>query len=93
MLLVSELVTNAIAHASGRVKLRLVREGGLVCEVYDSSDGHPRIRLHDDEDDMLESGRGLHVVGRLAKRWGVRRTAARQGRLVRAGTALTPALP
>jgi serine phosphatase RsbU (regulator of sigma subunit)/anti-sigma regulatory factor (Ser/Thr protein kinase) len=75
MLLVSELVTNAIAHASGRVKLRLVREGGLVCEVYDSSDGHPRIRLHDDEDDMLESGRGLHVVGRLAKRWGVRRTA------------------
>ena len=75
MLLVSELVTNAIQHAGGRITLRLVREGGLVCEVFDSSDGAPRIRFHDDEDDMLESGRGLHVVGRLAKRWGVRRTA------------------
>ncbi|HEY8480729.1 MAG TPA: SpoIIE family protein phosphatase [Spirillospora sp.] len=73
MLLVSELVTNAIRHAGGRITLRLVREGGLVCEVFDTSDGHPRIRHHDGE--MTESGRGLHVVGRLARRWGVRRTS------------------
>ncbi|WP_242894050.1 ATP-binding SpoIIE family protein phosphatase [Actinomadura litoris] len=73
-LLVSELVTNAIRHAGGRVTLRLVREGGLVCEVFDHSDGRPRIRL-DDEGDMLDSGRGLHVVGRLAERWGVRHTS------------------
>ena len=75
MLLVSELVTNAIRHAGGRLTLRLIREGGLVCEVFDSSDGRPRVRHRDDGDDMAESGRGLQVVGRLARRWGVRRTA------------------
>ncbi|MFC4053259.1 SpoIIE family protein phosphatase [Actinomadura syzygii] len=74
MLLASELVTNAIRHAGGRIRLRLVREGGLVCEVFDSSDGRPRVRHHDDAEEMTESGRGLHVVGRLAQRWGVRRT-------------------
>ncbi|GGQ40948.1 hypothetical protein GCM10010187_68910 [Actinomadura coerulea] len=73
-LLASELITNAIRHAGGRIGLRLVREGGLVCEVFDSSDGRPRIRHHDEEDEASESGRGLHVVGRLAQRWGVRRT-------------------
>ncbi|MEW2355643.1 SpoIIE family protein phosphatase [Spirillospora sp. NPDC029432] len=73
-LLASELVTNALTHADGRVTVRLVREGGLVCEVFDSSDGRPRIR-HDEGDDLAETGRGLHVVGRLARRWGVRRTA------------------
>ncbi|MDL4777374.1 MULTISPECIES: ATP-binding SpoIIE family protein phosphatase [Thermomonosporaceae] len=74
VLLASELVTNAIRHTGGRITLRLVREGGLVCEVFDSSDGRPRIRHHDDAG-AAETGRGLHVVGRLAQRWGVRRTA------------------
>ncbi|MFI6520691.1 SpoIIE family protein phosphatase [Spirillospora sp. NPDC050679] len=74
VLMASELVTNAIRHAGGRVTLRLVREGGLVCEVFDASDGRPRIRGADGEDDFAESGRGLHVVSRLATRWGVRRT-------------------
>ncbi|MFI0453085.1 SpoIIE family protein phosphatase [Actinomadura sp. 6N118] len=71
-LLASELVTNAIRHADGRITLRLVREEGLVVEVFDGTDGRPRIRRC--EDGMAESGRGLHVVGRLARRWGVRRT-------------------
>jgi serine phosphatase RsbU (regulator of sigma subunit)/anti-sigma regulatory factor (Ser/Thr protein kinase) len=72
--LASELVTNALQHAGGgRLTLRLVREGGLVCEVFDSSDGRPRIR-HAEDGEMAESGRGLHVVGRLSERWGVRRT-------------------
>ncbi|MWK38981.1 SpoIIE family protein phosphatase [Actinomadura sp. J1-007] len=94
VLLASELVTNAIRHAGGRITLRLVREGGLVCEVFDSSDGRPRVRQHGaalegaagadgaDPDGadrgaagMAETGRGLHVVGRLSERWGVRRTA------------------
>ncbi|MEV4259325.1 ATP-binding protein, partial [Spirillospora sp. NPDC049652] len=76
-LLASELVTNAIRHAGGRVTLRLVREGGLLCEVQDSSDGRPRVRGTYEPDDsaLTETGRGLHVVGRLARRWGVRRTA------------------
>ncbi|WP_026415075.1 ATP-binding SpoIIE family protein phosphatase [Actinomadura oligospora] len=75
-LLASELVTNAIRHAGGRVTLRLVREGGLLCEVQDSSDGRPRVHGTYEPDDtaLAETGRGLHVVGRLARRWGVRRT-------------------
>ncbi|PRX01835.1 UNVERIFIED_ORG: serine phosphatase RsbU (regulator of sigma subunit) [Actinomadura viridilutea] len=73
-LLASELVTNAIRHAGGRVTLRLVREGGLVCEVFDSSDARPRVRRHGDALRDAESGRGLHVVGSIARRWGVRRT-------------------
>src|SRR5580692_4063035 len=32
-LLVSELVTNAVRYAQGKVSLRLILEGGLVCEV------------------------------------------------------------
>ncbi|MEU6041362.1 SpoIIE family protein phosphatase [Actinomadura sp. NPDC047616] len=75
VLLTSELVTNAVRHAGGRITLRLVREGGLVCEVFDSSDARPRVSRH--AGDALrdaESGRGLHVVGRIARRWGVRRT-------------------
>ncbi|GAA4129747.1 ATP-binding SpoIIE family protein phosphatase [Actinomadura keratinilytica] len=77
VLLASELVTNAVRHAGGRITLRLVREGGLVCEVFDSSDARPRVNRH--AGDALydaESGRGLHVVGRIARRWGVRRTPA-----------------
>ncbi|MFC4913622.1 ATP-binding SpoIIE family protein phosphatase [Actinomadura gamaensis] len=77
VLMASELVTNAIRHAGGRVTLRLVREGGLLCEVQDSSDGRPRVQGAIDPGDtaLAETGRGLHVVGRLARRWGVRRTA------------------
>ncbi|WP_433324143.1 ATP-binding SpoIIE family protein phosphatase [Spirillospora sp. CA-294931] len=70
-LLATELVTNAIRHAGGRVMVRLVREGDLVCEVFDGSDGHPRVQC---EEGLSESGRGLCVVSRLANRWGVRRT-------------------
>ncbi|MFG2007035.1 SpoIIE family protein phosphatase [Spirillospora sp. NPDC048911] len=73
-LLASELVTNAIQHADGQITLRLVREEGLVVEVFDGTDGRPRIRRCEDGL-TAESGRGLHVVGRLARRWGVRRTA------------------
>ncbi|MBW8486478.1 ATP-binding SpoIIE family protein phosphatase [Actinomadura parmotrematis] len=73
VLLASELVTNAIRHAGGRITLRLVREEGLVCEVFDASDGRPRVRAGDGAP-FAEAGRGLNVVSRLASRWGVRRT-------------------
>ncbi len=41
-LVVSELVTNAIRHASGPVALRLIRDRGLICEVTDGSGTSPR---------------------------------------------------
>ena len=72
-LLVSELVTNAVRYAQGKIGLRLILEGGLVCEVLDESAALPRLRHPDDSD---ERGRGLQVVSQLAQRWGARRAGA-----------------
>ncbi|HEY2579647.1 MAG TPA: SpoIIE family protein phosphatase [Streptosporangiaceae bacterium] len=72
-LLVSELVTNAIAYATGEISLRLILDNALVCEVFDDAAAMPRLRNADDD---AESGRGLHVVSQLAQRWGTRRTPA-----------------
>ncbi len=72
-LLVSELVTNAVRYAQGKIGLRLVLEGGLVCEVLDDSAALPRLRHPDDDD---ERGRGLQVVSQLAQRWGARRATS-----------------
>ncbi len=68
-LLVSELVTNALRYATGDLELRLLRDRTLVCEVRDGVDALPRARQASDDD---ESGRGLQIVHRLAKRWGAR---------------------
>ena len=43
-LVVSELVTNAIRHATGPVQLRLLRDRALICEVSDGSSTSPRLR-------------------------------------------------
>ncbi len=72
-LLVSEMITNAVRYAQGPIELRLVLEGGLVCEVLDNSAALPRLRYPGNED---ERGRGLQVVSQMAQRWGARRTAA-----------------
>jgi serine phosphatase RsbU (regulator of sigma subunit)/anti-sigma regulatory factor (Ser/Thr protein kinase) len=75
-LLVSELVTNAVRYAQGKIGLRLVKEDqarALFCEVLDDSAALPRLRQPDDSD---ERGRGLQVVSQLAQRWGARRAAA-----------------
>ncbi|MFE7708348.1 SpoIIE family protein phosphatase [Streptomyces sp. NPDC057486] len=70
-LLVSELVTNAIRYASGPIRLRLIRESVLTCEVFDSSSVSPRLRHARTLD---EGGRGLFLVAQLSRRWGTRYT-------------------
>ncbi|MFD5476377.1 ATP-binding SpoIIE family protein phosphatase [Streptomyces hawaiiensis] len=72
LLLVSELVTNAVRYATGPVTVRLIRAGhGLLCEVGDTGNGRPRLRRAGLLDD---GGRGLNIVHRLTTRWGVRWT-------------------
>ncbi|MER6036012.1 MULTISPECIES: SpoIIE family protein phosphatase [unclassified Streptomyces] len=72
LLLVSELVTNAVLFATGPVTVRLIRSGhGLLCEVGDTGNGRPRLSRGGLLDD---GGRGLHVVHGLTSRWGVRWT-------------------
>ncbi|MCK7625123.1 SpoIIE family protein phosphatase [Streptomyces sp. RS10V-4] len=70
-LVVSELVTNAVRHASGPVHLRLLRDLALVTEVSDTGHTSPHLR-HSASDD--EGGRGLFIVAQLVERWGTRYT-------------------
>ncbi|MFF8931522.1 SpoIIE family protein phosphatase [Streptomyces longwoodensis] len=69
-LLVSEVVTNAVRYASRPVTLRLLRTDVLRCEVGDDVPQLPRLQQVRVAD---EAGRGLHVVNRLARRWGATR--------------------
>jgi anti-sigma regulatory factor (Ser/Thr protein kinase) len=72
LLLVSELVTNAVRFAAGPVTVRLIRTGhGLLCEVGDTGNGRPRLRRGHLFDD---GGRGLRILHKLTTRWGVRWT-------------------
>ncbi|MFJ9006740.1 ATP-binding protein [Streptomyces canus] len=72
-LLVSELVTNALRHATGPIGVRLVHpdaaDGVLLVEVSDPLPDPPRERVAGLED---ESGRGLQLVAHAARRWGTR---------------------
>ena len=72
-LLVSELVTNAVLHAGSEVEVtvRLTSTAARI-EVTDASAQAvtPRDAASDED-----SGRGLALVGRLARRWGVRPAA------------------
>ncbi|MYS18869.1 PAS domain S-box-containing protein [Streptomyces sp. DvalAA-14] len=85
-LVVSELVTNAIRHASGPINLRLIlEETTLICEVSDGSDTFPRLRRARAYD---EGGRGLLLVAQLSRRWGTRSTA--NGKVIWADQPVTP---
>lgn len=70
-LLVSELVTNALRHGRGDIRVRLLRDATVVCEVWDDGYAQPRRRRAQETD---EGGRGLQLVSLLAERWGSRRT-------------------
>ncbi|MFA3875042.1 ATP-binding protein [Streptomyces sp. MMCC 100] len=71
-LLVSELVTNALRHATGPIGVRLVcgpAAGVLLVEVSDPLPDPPRERVARPDD---EDGRGLQLVASATRRWGTR---------------------
>ncbi|MEU6511566.1 SpoIIE family protein phosphatase [Streptomyces sp. NPDC046942] len=70
-LVVSELVTNAIRYGDPPIKLRLIRDRALICEVSDASSTSPHLRRANAND---EGGRGLLLVAQLTQRWGSRQT-------------------
>lgn len=73
LLVLNEMVTNAVTHGRGHVDLVLRRTPRwLYVEVLDASRLLPRRRLADGDD---EDGRGLQMVAMLSERWGVRPTA------------------
>ncbi|MET8897643.1 ATP-binding protein [Streptomyces albogriseolus] len=72
-LLVSELVTNALRHATGPVGVRLTRPEGrtgvLLLEVSDPVPEPPQQRVARPDD---EGGRGLQLLAHSCRRWGHR---------------------
>ena len=71
LLIISELVTNAIAHGDGPVRVRLQFDPATVrVEVSDAGRGVVR-PAHPGPHDT--SGRGLMLVDRFAEAWGVDR--------------------
>ncbi|GAA5021075.1 hypothetical protein GCM10025734_75980 [Kitasatospora paranensis] len=50
-LIVSELVTNAIRYGEGPIRVRLIRDRGLLCEVSDGSSTAPHMRLANEGDE------------------------------------------
>ncbi|MHC5908301.1 ATP-binding SpoIIE family protein phosphatase, partial [Streptomyces sp. S6] len=71
-LVVSELVTNAIRYGEPPIRLRLIRDTSLICEVSDASNTAPHLRRARTFD---EGGRGLLLVAQLTQRWGTRHAA------------------
>jgi len=72
MLLVSELVTNAVRHADTEsLEIRIgITTDGLRIEVHDDGGGFvPKVAPREDG----RGGYGLYIVDQLADRWGVDR--------------------
>ncbi|MCL6302926.1 SpoIIE family protein phosphatase [Streptomyces kronopolitis] len=70
-LIISELVTNAIRYSTGPIRVRLIRDRYLICEVYDNSSTSPHLQRASTVD---EGGRGLYLISEFAENWGVRYT-------------------
>ncbi|WP_051752333.1 ATP-binding protein [Streptosporangium amethystogenes] len=87
LLLVSELVTNAVCHSDsgrvpgGRIIVAVARHNGtLHCDVIDAGSAGHTPRLHTEVDFTSDGGRGLWLVQELATAWGWNETAT--GRVV-----------
>ncbi|MGW6874028.1 SpoIIE family protein phosphatase [Streptomyces xanthophaeus] len=85
-LMLSELVTNAVRYGTAPIRVRLIHDRTLICEVHDASSTAPRMRLSTNTD---EGGRGLFLVAQLAQAWGTRYTTA--GKVIWAECALEAA--
>lgn len=70
VLLANELVTNAIRYARRPLSIRLMLSDSLLCEVQDDDHHLPVLGNPGPADD---TGRGVLLVSRLARRWGVSR--------------------
>lgn len=70
VLLVSELVTNAVLHAGTPCTVELRADGAVVqLRVHDGGGALPVRRLR--PSDAVSTGRGLHLLEEVALRWGV----------------------
>ncbi|MFB8272363.1 SpoIIE family protein phosphatase [Streptomyces sp. NPDC055955] len=68
-LVLSELITNAIRYGIQPIRVRLLYDRDLICEISDGSSTAPHLRRAATTD---EGGRGLFLVAHYAERWGTR---------------------
>ncbi|WSA47474.1 SpoIIE family protein phosphatase [Streptomyces sp. NBC_01803] len=76
-LILSELITNAIRYGAEPIRVRLLYERTLTCEVSDGSSTSPHLRRARVTE---EGGRGLFLVAQFADHWGTRYT--RTGKVI-----------
>ena len=80
VLLVSEVVTNAVLHARTSVTLRVEQRPDMVrIEVHDGSPVQLRIHAFSP---TAATGRGLRLLDQLAHRWGVDSDSPSGGKVV-----------
>ncbi|MFD4259269.1 SpoIIE family protein phosphatase [Streptomyces sp. NPDC058534] len=84
-LILSELITNAVRYGSEPIRVRLLHDRSLICEVADGSSTSPHLRRAATTD---EGGRGLFLIAHMAKRWGTRHTS--DGKIIWAEQVLHP---
>jgi anti-sigma regulatory factor (Ser/Thr protein kinase) len=78
-LMVSELASNAVRHASSRFDVTVARSDEEIrVEVTDYGAGNPTMRQ---SEETVETGRGLRIVDTLAASWGCE-SLADQGKTV-----------
>jgi anti-sigma regulatory factor (Ser/Thr protein kinase) len=71
LLLVSEVVTNAISHGDGQPVIDIdVQPDRMRVSVTDEAEDSPRVQ-HPEA--LTEHGRGMFLVESLASRWGISR--------------------
>jgi anti-sigma regulatory factor (Ser/Thr protein kinase) len=76
LLVLSELVTNAVLHASEPIQVCVMSEDdGLRIEVSDGDTHAARITSRAPKAAGEPGGRGLQIVNSLARRWGVTQNA------------------
>jgi anti-sigma regulatory factor (Ser/Thr protein kinase) len=80
VLALSEVLTNALLHAPGRVHIHTeLTAGCLRIEVWDDGASMPSRRRHSDE---TMSGRGLELVDAVTSRWGASPQVTGEGKAV-----------
>ncbi len=90
LLLVTELVTNAVVHGGGAVGVSVeVHEGVLSVRVSDAASG-PLLVMARPAGELAEGGRGLQLVDALASAWGTEHSSGRKTLWFRLGSASQP---
>ncbi|WP_327292921.1 SpoIIE family protein phosphatase [Streptomyces sp. NBC_01198] len=68
-LIASELVSNAVRYGAAPIRLRLIMDRLLTCEVSDTASSSPHVKH---VRTIEETGRGLFIVSSVADNWGTR---------------------